>query len=29
MAESAKLTVKEFLAKMDLWLLLFKKETGG
>ncbi|MCJ2669454.1 MAG: hypothetical protein LN416_02940 [Candidatus Thermoplasmatota archaeon] len=29
MAESERLTVKEFLAKMDVWLLLFKKETGG
>ncbi|MEE9341190.1 MAG: hypothetical protein V3V21_05960 [Thermoplasmata archaeon] len=28
-AENERLTVKEFLAKMDVWLLLFKKETGG
>lgn len=29
MAERERLTVREFLAKMDVWLLLFKKETGG
>ena len=29
LAETERLTVKEFLAKMDVWLLLFKKETGG
>lgn len=29
LAESENLTVEEFLAKLDIWLLLFRKDVGG
>ena len=29
LAEREELTAEEFLAKLDVWLLLFKKEIGG